>query len=202
MPLRRSVLTLGFALPLLASLPALAADSPSTFIQQAGDTVLRMLNDPKMNQAEFTQRLHSLANQDFDVQRIARFVAGPYWRSASEAERQQYVEAFDNYMVNVYAQRFSNYRGSVSFKVTSERQEGNVAMVMTEIGRQNGQPAKVVWQVSTRGGDYKITDVSIEGVSQAVTYRQEFESVITQNGGQLSALTQQLRQKANSQKAG
>ena len=198
MLLRRFVLTLGFALPLLASLPALAAESASAFIQQAGDSVLQMLNDPKVNKAEFTERLHALANRDFDVQRIARFVAGPYWRSASETERQQYVEAFDNYMVNVYAQRFSNYRGAVSFKVTGERQEGNVAMVSTEIGRQGGQPpAKVVWQVSTRGGDNKITDVSIEGVSQAVTYRQEFESVITQHGGQLSALTQQLRQKVN-----
>jgi phospholipid transport system substrate-binding protein len=43
---------------------------------------------------------------------------------------------------------------------------------------------------------YKITDVVIEGISQAITYREEFSSVIAQHGKQVSALTQQLREKA------
>jgi phospholipid transport system substrate-binding protein len=100
-------------------------------------------------------------------------------------------------MASVYAQRFGSYRGSGSFKVTGQREENNVAMVNTEIGRPDAQqPAKVTWQLAKTPNGYKITDVSIEGVSQALTYRQEFESVISQNGGQLSALTQQLRDKA------
>lgn len=194
---RRVVLVLGLVVPFLASLPPVhAAEDPGAFIDKAGHTVLQLLNDPKVGQAEFTQRLRTLADQDFDVPRIARFVAGPYWRAASEADQQQFVQAFETYMVSVYAQRFGNYRGSVSFKVTGQREEGNVAMVATEIGRSNGQPpAKVTWQLGKTPNGYKITDVSIEGVSQALTYRQEFESVITQNGGKLSALTQQLRQK-------
>jgi phospholipid transport system substrate-binding protein len=63
--------------------------------------------------------------------------------------------------------------------------------------QSNGQPpAKVMWQVAKQPNGYKITDVSIEGISQAVTYRQEFSSVIDQHGGQVSALTQELLQKA------
>lgn len=44
---------------------------------------------------------------------------------------------------------------------------------------------------------YKITDVITDGVSQALTYRDEFDTVIAGHDGRVSALTQQLRQKAN-----
>ena len=57
-------------------------------------------------------------------------------------------------------------------------------------------PAKVIWQVARQPNGYKITDVMIEGISQAITYREEFSSVIGLYGGQVSALTQQLREKA------
>jgi phospholipid transport system substrate-binding protein len=200
MPSRRLVLALSAAALLLAAAPVrtveAAPENAAAFITEAGNSVMALLNDPKITQAEFKQRLHAIAEQDFDVPRIARFVLGRYWRTASESDRQQFIQAFKDYMVQVYAQRFSDYRGQ-TFKVIGQRQEGDVSMVTTQIIRPGGQPARVVWQVAKQGNDYKITDVSIEGVSQALTYRDEFNSVIAQNGGQVSALTQQLRQKAS-----
>ncbi len=178
--------------------PAAAANDAASFIAQAADNVLGLARDKSLSQDQLKQRLAAIADQDFDAPRIAQFVLGRYWRTASEAERQQFVKAFREYMVQIYASRFRQY-GGAKFKVLGQRQEGNTSMVTTEIDRSNGQaPAKVIWQVAKEPGGYKITDVSIEGISQAVTYRQEFSSVIEQHGGQVSALTQQLLQKANS----
>lgn len=177
--------------------PAIAAGDAGAFIAETADSVLRLAKDQKVSEAEFKQRLRQIAEQDFDVPKIAQFVVGRYWRTASDAERQQFIQAFQDYMVQVYASRFRDY-GGANFKVTGQRQEGNSTMVSTAIDRSNGQqPAKVIWQVANAPNGFKITDVNIEGVSQAVTYRQEFGSVIEQNGGKLSALTQTLRQKAN-----
>lgn len=193
-----------FALALLGALtlaipapPACAANDAAGFIAQTGDAVLKLARDKSLSQDQFKQQLHAIADRDFDGPRIAQWVLGRYWRSASPTERQQFVQAFEDYMVQVYATRFRQYSGA-SFKVVSQRQQGDTNLVTTVIGQPNGQPpAKVVWQVAKTPSGYKITDVSIEGVSQAVTYRQEFDSVIEQNGGRISALTQQLRQKAN-----
>lgn len=200
MPSRRLALALGIAALLLAVAPVrgvrAAPENAAAFIAEAGNAVMALLNDPKVTPAEFKQRLHVIAEQDFDVPRIARFVLGRYWRTASESDRQQFVLAFKDYMIGVYAQRFGDYRGQ-TFKVAGQRQDGDIAMVTTLISRPGGKPARVIWQVTKAGGAYKITDVSIEGVSQALTYRDEFNSVIGQNGGQVSALTQQLRQKAS-----
>lgn len=176
---------------------AKAADDAAGFIAQTGNSVLKLTRDKTLSPDEYKRRLRTIALQDFDVPRIAQFVLGRYWRTASDAERQQFVQAFENYMVQVYATRFRQYSGA-QFKVTAQRAEGNTAMVTTEIDRPGGQaPAKVVWQVNKSGNGYKITDVSIEGISQAVTYRQEFSSVIEQHDGRISALTEQLQQKAS-----
>src|SRR5215831_5753850 len=175
---------------------ALAADDAASFVGKAGDSVLALARDKSLSQDEFKRRLRTIAEQDFDVPRIARFAVGQYWRTASDTDRQQFVEAFEDYMVQVYATHFRQYSGA-NFKVVGQRQQGDTTMVTTEIAQASGQPpAKVIWQVARQPNGYKITDVAIEGISQAVTYREEFSSVLAQHGGQVSALTQQLRQKA------
>jgi phospholipid transport system substrate-binding protein len=190
---------LGFLLlaAFVAPPPALAADDAGSFIAQTADAVLSLARDKSLSQQQYKEKLGQIADQDFDVPKIAQFVLGRYWRSASEPERQQFVQAFRAYMVQVYAERFRQYSGS-QFKVTGQHTEGNTTMVTTQIEQPGGkEPAKVIWQIAKAGSGYKISDVSIEGISQALTYRQEFGSVIEQNAGQVSALTKQLQQKAS-----
>jgi phospholipid transport system substrate-binding protein len=177
--------------------PALADDAASSFIAQTADSVLKLARNTTLSQEQLKQQIHTIADQAFDAPRIAQFVLGRYWRTASPTERQQFVQAFENYMVQVYTTRFRQYSGA-TFKVVGQRQEGNSTMVTTEIAQPNSQqPARVIWQVGKTANGYKITDVSIEGISQAITYRQEFNSVIEQHNGQVSALIQQLQQKAS-----
>jgi phospholipid transport system substrate-binding protein len=47
-----------------------------------------------------------------------------------------------------------------------------------------------------RDNNFKIRDASLEGVSQALTYRDEFASIIERNGGKVSALIAQLNERA------
>lgn len=198
MRLPRFILALGLAgLAAAAAPPAFAADDAAGFIAQAADAVLNLARDKSLSDAQLKQKIHTIADRDFDAPTIARFVLGRYWRTASDADRQQFVQAFEDYMVQVYASRFRQY-GGASFKVVGERQDGGTTMVTSEISqRASEQPARVIWQVAKTPQGYKITDVSIEGISQAVTYRQEFSSVIEQHDGQVSALTEELRHKAN-----
>ena len=188
----------GFAVIALLRLasPALAEGDAASFIAQTGDAVLSLARDQNLSDQQLKDRLRTIADQDFDSPRIAQFVLGRHWRSASDAERREFVKAFKAFMVQVYATRFRQYSGAI-FKVLGQRQDGDSATVSTEFEQANGQPpAKVMWQVAKQTNGYKITDVSIEGISQAVTYRQEFSSVIEQHSGQVSALTQELLQKA------
>ena len=70
-------------------------------------------------------------------------------------------------------------------------------MRRSQINRPSGPPIRVEWKVADKSGDAKLTDVIVEGVSMAFTQRQQFESVIQNNGGRVSALFDAMRKQIN-----
>ena len=99
---------------------------------------------------------------------------------------------------HLYADQFSNYSGQ-EFKVLgSTPGQAGISTVKSEIISPNGAPPiNIDWQVAREGDSYKITDVSVDNLSMAVTKREEFSSVIEQNGGNVQALIDQLKQKVS-----
>ena len=51
------------------------------------------------------------------------------------------------------------------------------------------------WRARTGGGQYKITDVMVKGVSISQTQRSEFASVIRESGGKVEGLLTELRKR-------
>src|SRR5204862_4271057 len=130
---------------------------------------------------------HRALHQDFDLSSISRFVLGPYWRGASEPERQQFKGLLEAHLVRFYGQRLAEYNGE-SLRVIGSRAEPEDAIVSSEVIRPQGPPIKVDWRLTTRNGVYKITDVNVDGVSMALTQRSEFAGLIQRNGGKLAGL--------------
>lgn len=198
--LRRSVLTAAFAVlsGLLApAIPAAAAADPAAMISTLGSRALQVLGKGA-TQAQRTERFRELLREDFDVPGIARFVLGRYWNTATEEQRAEYVKLFEDYIAMAYATRLAEYTGE-TFKVTGSRPDADGAIVSSQIVRPGGAaPVKVDWRLTGRNGVYKISDVSVDGISMAVTQRSEFASVIQHNGGQVQGLITMLREKTAS----
>src|SRR5713226_2775069 len=174
-----------------------AAIDPAGFVADLGSKAINVLTSTA-SEAERERQFRALFEQSFDLQEIARFVLGPYWRTATEQQRQEFTKLFENYVIHAYTVRFNSYAGQ-QLKVGSARPEGdNGALVQSEIALPNSNqpPVKVDWRLSASGNSYKITDVTVEGVSMALTERQEFASVIQRGGGQIDALLKVLRERA------
>lgn len=194
-------LAVGLAVAALIALPGTSraqsgASGADAFMTNLGNQVIQLIGNQQTPAAERKQKFAALMNQSFDVDGISRFVLGRYWRTANDSERQQFEQVFDRYMIDVYWGHFNQYTGQ-RFVVTKKTPEGaDTTLVSSQIIQPNGQqPVNVVWRVVDHGGKYQISDVSIEGVSELVSYRQEFSSVISQNGGNISTLINQLKQK-------
>lgn len=194
-------LAAGLAVAALIALPGASraqsgAGGADAFMTKLGDQVIQLIGNQQSPVAERRQKFATLMNQSFDVDGISRFVLGRYYRTASDSERQQFEQVFDKYMIDVYWGHFNQYTGQ-RFVVTKKTPEGaDTTLVSSQIIQPGGQqPVNVVWRVVNHGGKYQISDVSIEGVSELVSYRDEFSSAISQNGGSVSALINQLKQK-------
>ena len=181
-------------LTILAAAPrAQVSADPRAFVGSLGARAIEVLGPsvpPQQRQARFRELLQN----DFDVPSIGQFVLGRYWRAATPQEQQEFLQLFQEYVVQAYSARLGEY-GGAPFRVTGSRPAGDEVVVTSEIARPGAPPIQVDWFLINRGGALKITDVYVGGVSMKVTQRDEFSAVIQRNGGQIGALLVQLRQK-------
>jgi phospholipid transport system substrate-binding protein len=197
--IRRSFLALAAgaaALPLVAKAQAVTAtDGADAFVRGLGGDAIRMLSDKSLDASQREIEFRRLLIKDFDVDEISRFALGRFWRQASDEQKAAYRRLFEDYIVMAYATRLGQYSGQ-TFAVKDERpvEQGDV-VVVSEIDQPSGPPIHVDWRCRKAGDKFKIVDVVVEGVSMAITQRQEFASVIQNGGGNVAVLIDQLRKK-------
>ena len=196
MTLRPHGILLGIVLAWLSWTPATAADTVAAerFISDLGDQTIEILQQPDLTLDEATANFRALFSENFDIPTIGRFVLGRYWRTATPAQRDEFLELFRELIVETYARRFSEYSGQ-SFKVIGSRElSERDAMVATEIVDAGGVTiATIEWRVRGRDGRQRIIDVVVEQISMGVTQRSDFDAVIQRGGGNIDTLLDALR---------
>ena len=173
---------------------------PSQFVQKLGDTALTSLTDKNMPRAEREQRVRAILENNFDILAIGKFAMGAYWRDASEAQRNEYLGLFENSLVNTYTTRFEDYSGQ-TLRVKGFNASGDTdSIVLSEIVQKDGPSVNVEWRVRKEGNNFKIVDVTVEGISMSITQRSDFASVIQHGGGSIDTLLASLREQNKPQK--
>ena len=200
-PLDRRQLLNGLQLAMVALLlggrraqAAVSADAAQQMIQDVGVEVLAVLRDPALDNPQKFDRLVALLDGPIDLEIIARLILGRHWRSASEAQRAEYLELFRAFALDNLASRLHVYDGQDFEIVSAQAVNERDAVVATRVTGGGRPPLKVDWRVRERGdGDLVAIDVIIEGVSLIVTQRSEFSAVIERRG--MDGLLAELRQR-------
>jgi len=177
-------------IPGFSARAATAPDGAAKFINWLADQAIKVLQSQSGNLSAREAALRQLLVQSFDLEFIGRFAVGRHWRKMNAEQRAEYIRLFSIYVLNTYASRFGGYSGE-KFTVMNARPAGKKdAVVSSVIKRPSGPPIQADWRVRARDNQYKIIDISVEGISMAVTQRSEFSAVIKSNGvdGLVSAL--------------
>ncbi len=171
-------------------------EQAGAFIQDFGDRAVNALTEKDLATKELRARFRGLYDEGFDAQAISRFVVGRYWKKATTAERKEFRGLFNRFVVQTYSAKFRHYSGE-TFTVTGAEPEGkSVFIVSSKVLQPNGNPPITLsWRVSRSSDGFRIYDITVEGVSMAITQRSEFSSVIRNGGGKISALIDALRDK-------
>lgn len=173
----------------------------TAFVQRTGDAILAVVNESGTT-AEKRAALARIVNQAVDVNNVARFALGRFWRLATPEQRQTYLALFRQYLVFNVTGRLSQYKGTTFTLGRAQAMNGDIS-VATTIRTPNGAPADMQWLVSFASGKPQIVDLVAEGTSLRITQRSEYASVITRNGGQnVQALIDAMRQQIARLEAG
>ena len=173
--------------------PTATTQSAAQFVQTLADVALNSINGKRLSNDETETRFRAILRQSFDVKSIGRYVLGPSWNTATDAEKADYQQAFENMIVSSYAMRFRDYSGG-TFKAGKEVKQGKDTLVDSQIVQANGAPPiNVTWRVRPIDNSWKIVDVAVEGVSMSATEKDEFHAVIDRNGGKIQPLIDAIK---------
>lgn len=188
----------------LGATPAQAtADEAIAFVETVSEKAIAIISDKAASTEEREAAFRTLLNENADMDRIAAFALGQYRRTPDEAQRAEYRELVENFIVKVYVTRLTDYNDE-KLTILGARERGEEqAIVQSEIRFTNGrEPVSVDWWLVKMDGGYKIFDVNVVGVWLAQEQRSAFVSVIRNNGGNFDALLQHLRTQIGRVEAG
>jgi len=192
-----SVLAEETSTPNSASTPEQAQQTPAgKFIQDLGNQAITVIANKNLTQQQRSSKYRDLLHEAFDLKTMGHFVIGRTWDTITSDQQQEYMRLFEGLVLKTYGDRLSFYSGE-SFRVKSARQENDKdTVVSSEVQHPGGAaPTSIDWRVRQEDGKPLIVDVVIEGVSQSVTQRQEYSSIIQRDGGKIDNLLTLMRQR-------
>jgi phospholipid transport system substrate-binding protein len=195
---RRSLLLLsGASVGLLTSAPvwAQAQDPAATFVQQTGQQIVGIINQPGSLEPKMPQ-LRQIIDRTVDVNGVARFCLGRYWRQASPQQQQEYLQLFHEILVHGITNRIGDYK-NVQFTIGRTTQRDGDSVVRSTMVRPGNPPNEVDWVISNVGGTLKVVDMVAEGTSLRLTQRSDYASYLARNGNNVQALIDALRNRSN-----
>jgi phospholipid transport system substrate-binding protein len=157
--------------------------SPDVVIEGAVNELSQQLDGRKEELAADRDQLYALINEillpRFDRKLAAQLVLAKHWRTANDEQRQRFIDAFYNSLLQKYADGVLDFdegrievipfRGDTSAKRT---------LVKTNVTLNDGTKVPVHYDLVNRGDRWLIFNVKIEGVSYVSNYRTELDAQI------------------------
>ena len=102
---------------------------------------------------------------------------------------------FLEFVVRTYVRRLGQYGGETLNIIDTIGDGDGDTVVRSEIVSPDFPEVRIDWRVRRTGNEHRIVDMTVEGVSLAITQRDEFAAVIRSTGGQIEGLLSALRER-------
>lgn len=169
--------------------------APDVLVKNTVNEVLEIVKKDKDIQSGDMKKIYALAEEKilphFDFDRMSRIVLGKYWGRATKGQQDTFVKEFRDLITRTYSSALSKYRNqTIEFKPLRAQPGDTEVTVKTQILQPGSQPVPVDYTLEKDGDDWKVYDVTIEGISLVTNYRGQFSTEIRQSG--MDGLIQKL----------
>jgi phospholipid transport system substrate-binding protein len=171
---------------------AQASDKASAFVKTTGDRLVGVVNGAG-SATEKRASLTQIIDNAVDVEGIARFCLGRFWKPASPDQQKRYVDLFHQVLVTNITSKLGEYQG-VRFTVGKSVTREDEAVVSTTVERPNNPMTVVDWVVAQPASAPKIVDVVAEGTSLRLTQRSDYAAYLSRNNSNVDALITAMKQ--------
>ena len=163
------------------------------FVSNFADSAINILSDNEILEGEKNSKFTDLVMSAIDLNLISKFVLSKTWKNATDDQKERYIQAFKDYFINSYANKLDQYSGE-QVEVVDAEEAGKYVIVNSFIYREGTDTLKInlKWRLLNRDDEIKIIDLNIEGISLIIAQREEFQSFLANNEGDLEKLIEKI----------
>jgi phospholipid transport system substrate-binding protein len=162
---------------------------PDVFIQSTVNRAAKTLGSG-LNKDERIKKLKTIALETVDIDGIGFYSLGVHRKSLNDLQKLEYLKLFKEYFLISFASRLAEY-SNPEIEVNSKNviNENYTIVSSTLVATEKRPEIKIDWRVYTKNHENPlIRDLIIEGLSLARTQKEEFNSIIQSNDGDVTAL--------------
>ena len=177
------------------SLNKLYSIEPEIFVQS---TVNRASNILSLNKTkeEKISKLKTIANETVDINGIGFYTLGSTRKNLNENQKKEYANLFKQYFLKSFSSRLAEYTNPEISVIGKKVLNKNYTIVNSLLkGTKERPEIKIDWRIYTKNPNNPlIRDLIIEGLSLARTQKEEFQSILNSNNGDINSLFEILKE--------
>ncbi len=170
------------------------ANISSEFINNIASKASNILSSQESEKLKM-EKLIKIGQQSVDIDGIGLYTLGKHRKGLNEDEKEEYKKIFREYFLKSFSSRLVEYKEAKIVVISEEVKNEKYTIVKSKLIATSSRPEITIdWRVYTKDPlKPLIRDLIIEGLSLARTQREEFNSIILNNNGDVHALFSSLK---------
>ena len=171
------------------------AKNPSDLIKEIVNEASIVLSSDDPVQSKII-KLNDIAERSVDINGIGMYTLGKYRKSISDENKSKYQKLFKSYFLKSFSSRLIDYSDPKINVISEKKVSDKYTIVNSVLEASKGRPeVKIDWRIYTKNTDKPlIRDLMVEGLSLARTQKEEFNSIIQNNNGDINSLFKVLEE--------
>ena len=167
---------------------------PNIFVQSTVNRASAILSND-LSKEEKIEKLKEVALETVDIKGIGFYTLGKHRKTLSDQQKKEYSQLFNKYFLKSFSSRLAEYSNPKIDVNSQEKINEKYTMVSSVLIATDERPeVKIDWRIYTKNPEKPlIRDLIIEGLSLARTQKEEFNSIIQSNDGDINALFASLK---------
>ena len=168
---------------------------PDVFVQSTVNRASEILTK-NISQEEKINMLKKIAKDTVDIKGVGFYSLGSARKNLNNEQKIQYLKLFENYFLKSFSSRLSEYTNPEIDVISKNVLSENYTIVNSILKGTSERPeVKIDWRIYTKNPEKPlIRDLMVEGLSLARTQKEEFNSVIQNNNGDINSLFKVLEE--------
>jgi phospholipid transport system substrate-binding protein len=168
------------------------------FVQSTVNRASQILSKNISKEEKMTQ-LEIIAKETVDIIGVGYYSLGSKRKELDENQKKKYLKLFEGYFLKSFSSRLAEYTNpEIEVKDKKLLNKNYTIVNSLLLGTSERPEVKIDWRIYTKEpSNPLIRDLIIEGLSLARTQKEEFNSILNSNNGDIDALFKILENFSN-----